>query len=209
MTPEQRKLSTEAFLKSKNIPYIDWLPHTEADENIKLREAKEVGERILCLFCLSGTAFNEGDMSFIDYLKESNLWEKLSKEEKNYLSKPTYNTQSHTNATWRLEALYLLLWAANVVPTLSYPTEEVMVDEFIDALPRFDESPEHFIESIKLRPVSEIMDASDLIYRLHWASREYGDTLEIDSGIVQERHHAINWLTNYDGENWDWVSTDT
>ncbi|WP_407329378.1 DUF4272 domain-containing protein [Congregibacter brevis] len=43
------------------------------------------------------------------------MWESLSREEKTYLSNPTYGTQAHINATWRLEALYVLLWAVGIV----------------------------------------------------------------------------------------------
>jgi hypothetical protein len=31
----------------------------------------------------------------------------------------------------------------------------------------------------------------------------------IDIEIVQERHHAINWITECDGLPWDEVTTDT
>ncbi|HWI62567.1 MAG TPA: DUF4272 domain-containing protein [Symbiobacteriaceae bacterium] len=30
----------------------------------------------------------------------------------------------------------------------------------------------HFIQGAELRPVSEILDEADLIYRIHWAVRE-------------------------------------
>lgn len=209
MTPEERKHQTESILKKKNIPFIDWLPLTEAEEDIEPRSIKDIGERILCLFCLAGTAFEKGDLSFIKYLKEYNLWKSLTKEEKLYLSNPTYDTQAQLNATWRLEALYLLVWAVGFVPELPFPTEQASVNEFIDSLPSSDESPEPFIKSLKLRPISEIMDASDLIYRLHWAVRQHRSSLDIDGSVIQERHHAINWLTNCDGEKWDWVATDT
>jgi hypothetical protein len=206
---EERKHQTETILKEKNIPFIDWLPLTEAEEDIELRSIKDIGERILCLFCLAGTAFEKGDISFIEYLKKYNLWESLSKEEKLYLSNPTYETQAQLNATWRLEALYVLVWAVGLVPELPFPTQQASVEEFIDSLPKSDESPELFIKSLKLRTIPEIMNASDLIYRLHWAVRNYEKNLNLDGSVIQERHHAMNWLTNYDGEKWDWVATDT
>ncbi|MBT3134870.1 DUF4272 domain-containing protein [Alteromonas sp. ALT199] len=133
----------------------------------------------------------------------------MSAEETDYLSNPSYGSQAQINASWRLEALYLLVWAVGLVPELPFPTEQASVNEFIGSLPRFDEAPDYFIRSLKLRPKSEIMDSSDLTYRLHWAVRQHGASLELDGGVVQERHHAINWLTNYDGEKWDWVATDT
>ncbi|MEY2943079.1 MAG: hypothetical protein RLY97_1093, partial [Pseudomonadota bacterium] len=31
----------------------------------------------------------------------------------------------------------------------------------------------------------------------------------VSLGIIQERHHAINWIIGYDGLDWDEVTTDT
>ncbi|HCC81718.1 MAG TPA: hypothetical protein DEQ25_10700, partial [Methylophaga sp.] len=68
MSPEERKRKTEAFLAKREIPFIDWLPLTEAEDEVVPRNQREIGERIICLFCLCGTAYNEGDESFIEYL---------------------------------------------------------------------------------------------------------------------------------------------
>ena len=151
MNPEQRKKKTEKVLSENEIPFIDWLPLTEAEEDIVPRSLREIGERIVCLFCLAGTAFNEGDSSFIEYLKEYDLWRALSKEEINYLTNPTYGTQSQINASWRLEALYLLVWSVGLVPELPFPTEQASVNEFIDSLPSSSESPEEFITSLQFK----------------------------------------------------------
>jgi hypothetical protein len=48
----------------------------------------------------------------------------------------------------------------------------------------------------------------------HWKARdlqlhERSMPPGIDIEIVQERHHAINWITGYDGLPWDEVTTDT
>jgi hypothetical protein len=52
------------------------------------------------------------------------------------------------------------------------------------------------------------------ISRDHWNARdaqlhERSMPPGIDIEIVQERHHAINWITGYDGLPWDEVTTDT
>lgn len=49
---------------------------------------------------------------------------------------------------------------------------------------------------------------------LHWEARNailkgLNTSLSIDIEIIQERHHAINWLIGYDGLDWDEVTTDT
>jgi hypothetical protein len=66
-----------------------------------------------------------------------------------------------------------------------------------------------------MRPKSEILDAADLIYRLHWAARNPELTgqsacrAKLHAGVVQEWRHAINWVTNYENLDWDEVKTDT
>ncbi len=83
------------------------------------------------------------------------------------------------------------------------------------AFPDIHESPWPWIQDPTLRPKSEILDASDLIYRLHWATRQAqveGKPTPpgVDAEVVEEWYHAVNWLTNYgDERGWDHVETDT
>lgn len=60
--------------------------------------------------------------------------------------------------------------------------------------------------------MSDILDVSDLTYRLHWATRNAelnnSQTIALNSGIVSGRHYAINWVTFY-ADSWDDVTTDT
>ena len=198
MSPEQRKARSESLLKERGIPVLDSLPCVESEEETTIRGPEEVGKRIICLFCLAGTGFDPSDRSFIDYLKKNDFWRYLTREEASYLSNPLGHKQAQINATWRTEALYFLLWAANVIPELPFPVEESKTSDFIDRLPDPEDSPWAFIHSLELRPVAEILDASDLVYRLHWAARQYSDQAIFDGGVVQEWHHAVNWLTNYD-----------
>ena len=61
---------------------------------------------------------------------------------------------------------------------------------------------------------SDILDKEDLIYRMHWATRQASLNNEempagLENGVVNEWHHALNWLAYYDDVDWDDVSTDT
>jgi len=71
-----------------------------------------------------------------------------------------------------------------------------------------------FIQDANLRPIGEILDEADLIYRYHWAvknARSKGEPppANLDKGVVLERHHALNWLIGYMDQEWDDISTDT
>ena len=68
MTPEERKLQTEKLLRDRNIPYLESLPPTEPEDEVVLRDIEEVRRRIVCLFCYVGTAFEQGETWFFEYL---------------------------------------------------------------------------------------------------------------------------------------------
>jgi len=73
---------------------------------------------------------------------------------------------------------------------------------------------DRFVAQAALRPAGELLDAADLIYRYHWATREAElrgrePPAGLDPGVVMERHYALNWLIGYLGLDWDEVSTDT
>jgi hypothetical protein len=65
-----------------------------------------------------------------------------------------------------------------------------------------------------LHSANNILNEVDLIYRYHWAVRQASLDGEfapggLDVGVVQERHHALNWLICYCDADWDDVGTDT
>lgn len=210
---------TEAIPREKGIPYLSWLPCVECEEETELQTSKEVGIRITCLFCVTYRAFFPSKASFWKslqrYLKQHQLWNHLSPDETTFLLDPAPDRQSIVNFTWRVEALFVLMWAVGLIERLPWPDRQSDTGEIPTILPDFDQSPRRFISDLKLRPKSEILDASDLIYRLHWATRQAGIEGKpspggLDQEVICEWHHAINWITRYDDEeDWDNVSTDT
>ena len=71
-----------------------------------------------------------------------------------------------------------------------------------------------FMRDAELRPMDEILDQADLIYRYHWAAKDRGHEERdppagLDRSVVRERHYALNWLIGYCDQPWDEVSTDT
>ena len=219
-TAKQRKKETEQLLKSLDIPYFEHLPLIEEESEVKIRTAQEIAERILILLYLSYLGFiaiedNESSEreKIVDFLKTNSLWDKVSPEEKELLQKEKLTQQETTNMTWRTEAIWLLLWAINKVDELELPTEQAKIPEIISRISNLFASPKEFIETATVRPPTEILDISDLMYRLHWATtnarlNNRPAPANLNSGIVYERHYAINWVTYYANE-WDEITTDT
>jgi Domain of unknown function (DUF4272) len=211
---EQRKKQTEKYLKFLNIPFIDHLPLIEEESEVKIRTAQEIAERILVLVYLAYfSEVPDERENVIDFLKTNSLWDKVSQDEKVLFQKEELTDQETANISWRSEGVWLLLWTINKVDKLELPTEQVEISEIVSRLPKFLTDPSEFIKAAIVRPTTEILDASDLIYRLHWATRNANLNNQpmpasLDLSIIMERHYAINWVTIY-ADKWDEVSTDT
>jgi len=86
-----------------------------------------------------------------------------------------------------------------------------------------------FIEAAQMRSKREILDAQDLIMRLHWAIRDawlnhslirsdldwaagqpdVTVTQTAAVGVIEQRHKALNWLIRFQNADWDNVDTPT
>ena len=213
-TAEQRKKQTEKYLKSLNVPFIDHLPLIEEENEVKIRTAQEIAERILILVYLAYVSeVPDEKENVIEFLKTNLLWDKVSPDEKELFQKEELTDQETTNISWRSEGVWLLLWTINKVDKLELPTEQVEIPNIVSRLPEFLTDPTEFIKNAIVRPTTEILDQSDLVYRLHWATRNADLNNQpmpanLDLSIIMERHYAINWVTFY-ADEWDEISTDT
>lgn len=214
-TAIERKIETEKYLGELGIPFINHLPTIEEENETEIRSAESISKRILILtyLCYVGEVEEEKE-EVVKFLKEHNLWEDTSPEEKEILTRELELTnQEKINISWKSECIRLLLWIINKFEKLELPTRESSIPEMLEFIPEFMSNPSEFIKTAKLRNKSEIQDESDLTYRLHWATRntELNNTTStvLNSSVVMERHYAINWATNYEGLEWDEITTDT
>jgi len=211
-TAIERKLITEKYLGSIGIPFIEHLPTIEEESETVLRTAQEIAERIIILsyLCYIGE-IEEDKPDVIKYLKKEKLWDSVSPmEKKQFLTATKFTQQELINISWKAECIWILLLALKKIEELELPTDEIQIGDFIELLPGFMENSRHFIETSQLRDKSEILDQSDLLYRLHWAAKnDKSHELSINRSMIQERHYAINWITCYENLRWDEITTDT
>lgn len=212
---QTRKEKTEKSLKSRNIKINYNLPQIESEEETTLRKPKEIAQRVTVLAITNMVAFNgmTGNEA-IEYLKKYNLWNFVSPDEKEFLSNPT--DERKNQESWKCEGIWTLLWSLKLVLDLGFPNELCDLKNIpSDKYPiRQDKDPNEFINEIsESRTKSEILDANDLYYRLDWACVDARineqEITELNSGVVYERHYALNWLVNYMEQEWDDISTDT
>jgi len=147
----------------------------------------------------------------IEFLKYCGLWRAFSSQEQDMLGRKL-TKQEVIDISWRTECIWVMLWAIGKFPMIQLPTTEVQVDELIEFISELTSDHTDFVRTSELRPVSEILDLSDLTYRLHWAARQEDldghQRTPLILSAVREQHYAINWITHY-ADEWDEVTTDT
>lgn len=210
-----RKYESEDVAINNKIKVNSHLPYIEDDNEVELRSAKAIAERVCVLAVTNFVAFDSlSGKEAIEYLKRYDLWQYVTPNELDFLENPT--TEKKNQETWKCECIWTLMWALGKVEDLGFPDELCQLQEIPeDEYPvQAGKDPNDFINSItESRSVKEILDANDLYYRLDWACVDARlnnqEMTAVNPGVVYERHYALNWLINYMNEDWDDVTCDT
>ncbi len=211
---ELRRLRSAKKLLQHSIQRGDHLPCIETEGETLRREPDEVGLRIICLALVSMKGAGADHRFVLDGVQHYDVQDDLSPDEKSFIFNPQPSDHQMLQLSWRVEAANALLWSVGLVEALSYPSDTCDWNTFWKSFHQDDRS--EFLQGLELRPQSIILDEADLIYRLHWAVRNASLSRReppagLNSNVVMERHHALNWLVAPADEPypWDEVPTDT
>lgn len=216
-TPQTRKAASIARLQAEGVPYIDHLPMIEDAAAVRIRSAEEIARRaIACLISIQAAC----DRNACRYTPETAQWcqellrkyaiEQLTPNEAAILGNQG-DDQDVINMVWKYEAYWVLLWALGLVNELSFPDRTVDCDFAINAVSQHADF-NSFMKQVRLRDIHAILDEADLIYRYHWACvdarlKQQPMPADMDASVVMERHAALNWLIDSDGQD-DWDTPD-
>lgn len=228
----QRKRALRSFvkLKERNVPVYPGPLFVDDDEEVNLHSPQAVARRVLVLWAVELRAEGMPQKEAIELIEGLNLWDSVSPEEKRFLEDDDPDPAESQELVWRLESIWVLLWALGYVEELNWPSGTCDVPKLVKILKPHESDPA-FITDAKLRSKSEILDAQDLIMRIHWAIRDahlnHGGVIPDDLDwsqdynavsvtmsaavrVVEQRHYTLNWLVNFlKPTNWDHVDTPT
>ena len=133
-------------------------------------------------------------------------------KERIFVNDPKPSGRDYAQFSWRYEGFGIMLWALSFLPNPGKPTEAFQAAALARIL--IDLGPQEFRRKVALRPMVQILDEADLIYRYHWAVTDARINRrpspgQLNAGVVYERHYALNWLVRYMDQEWDDISTDT
>ena len=208
----ERKYRSELVLRRDGVPVNQSLPVIETKTEAHLRSQQAVAYRTLALLAVA--VKGEGlEQPIVEKLVgQYDLAPYFTPKEAAFIKNPTPSKNDRTQFTWRYESAWVLLWALGYVKDLGQPSTICDVAKAVTFMK--ERTTAQFLADSKLRPLSQLLDEADLIYRYDWAvvdARIRGKPAPsgLDPGVVQERHYALNWLIGYMDQEWDDVSTDT
>lgn len=104
--------------------------------------------------------------------KDMGLWDAFSPWERSFLSDRAAAAEKANvvQASWRIEAYGVLLWAVQRVPWLP-PYDEMFSHDIGDKIPREPDASAEFIATAVLRDRAELEKQRDLVELWHWRSR--------------------------------------
>lgn len=200
----QLKSDNEAALSAKNIKVITHLPQIETFEEVSPKSAQIVAERVCAISYIIGLGYGAKKRKLRNSLKTFNLWSSVTSSEKKSLRDFSISEQEKANYQWMCEAVQALAWSLGLVEMDHFTHCD---NDLISKIP-MDVDPGEFIKSAKLRPIEDIQQQVDLLYRMHWYaknSRLEGKSCQLDLSIIMERRRAIDWVY---GTAEDWYDVD-
>jgi hypothetical protein len=212
----QRKARIDEQLAARKIAVPADLPPLVSEPELSLRAPEDVLRRMLALFVVAIRAESlTGDQPIAaDELQKRfpPAFAGLTDAECAFLAQETLTQQQITQFLWRYEAILVLQWALGLQDAL--PFADAICDVSSISRTAIERGTEGLRKQPAMRPAAEILDALDLHYRQHWATRQAllkksPAPAGLNDGVLQERHHALNWLVRFEDRDWDDVDTPT
>lgn len=231
-TERQRQRAERSFeqLRKRDVPVYHGPLMVNDDEEVQLQTAQDAARRTLVLWAVVLRSEGMPQEETLGLIERLDLWDSVSAEEKRFLHDDEPDAEECRRREWRLESIWVLLWALGYLDELDWPSEMCDVPKLAKILEPEESNP-NFIAGARLRSAAEILDAQDRVMRIHWAIRDAllhrggmipenldwsqdGEwipvTLSAAVGIVEEWHYTLNWLVKYlDPRDWDHVDTPT
>ena len=207
-----RKQRSEAVLAAEGVPVNSYLPVIESEADVMRHSQEEVAYHALSLLIVAAKGEGLDAETVNRVVADYGLASHLSPKEGAFIADPASPEQDRVPFVWRYESAWTLLWALGYIEELTKPTGICDVPRAVRCMQ--ERSPAQFIAQSNLRPISEILEQADRIYRYDWAvvnARMGGAPApaQLEPGVVWERHYALNWLIGYQNQNWDDITTDT
>jgi hypothetical protein len=208
--PEAARAASVAALAPYGFALPSHFPTLGEEDVGAHRPLEQVLSRAQALVCMLNAAHGAPLEKVRRVLGEHGLEPWVSETERAFLDDPA-DQRGAQLLTWRVEALYALIWILEVADALPLEGTVSLGDELLGPVDPLSTVP----APATLRAPGAVAARLDLFYCAHWAVCEnhvggrfapWPDALV--GGAIEERRHALEWFFA-PAVDWDDVSLDT
>jgi hypothetical protein len=208
-TPQERKRASEEFLKQRGVPINPDLPIYESEAQVRAATPEQVAWRACVVSGLVGRALGASRKATSAYFESQGLFAHASAREAAAVRAWWWNAKEKNERGCQVEGLGELAWVLCLIPRPDH--FQFCPGNLVNFLPRAHEPVRPFVQRAQMRPIGELLDEADLLYRMHWAARDAWLTGQdppngLPYYVTEERFRAINWVLESDVT---WEETDT
>ena len=217
----KRKKRSERILASEGVPINSALPSIQLSGETRPRSSEEVAMRALCVLMTAMKAERMDQTMVLRVIRQYGLAAHFTPVEKEFIRNATPTADENAavsskyEAAWVLkyEAASVLLWALGYIDALGIPDQTCDIVRAVACM-RGRKNSQSFINDAKLRPLSQLLDQADLIFRYHWSVTDAEQNQRdvpagLDANVVNQRLGALNWLIRHPDKEWDDFSVDS
>jgi hypothetical protein len=199
MTSQTRKERSEIFLTATRVTVNHNLPALKEYDRIK--PPADVARRTLILVAILNVIKKNKPDHILAWLKKHSLLNDATVDEKVILQERVIHDHDRLKLSWRAEAVWVFLWALGIVPDLGLPVSlcDLSDPKLWETIPGPGKDPASFLDGAALRPVDDILNMRDLLYRIHWAVTDAllnRRAVTFNHDVVYEWHYALNWIAD-------------
>lgn len=207
-----RKRRSDARLRQEGVPVNLWLPVIESERDAALPPTEAVAMRAVATLTVAARASGMPEDQAKALVREYRLDAWFSAKERAFMAQAEPGVEECGVNSWRFEAANVLFWALGLVDRLGRPDAQCDPAALVALVE--GQSRAALLAGARLRPVAEVLDEADLIYRYRWALvdarlKDLPPPAGLDDDVAMERHHALNWLVQHADTDWDDVTLDT
>ena len=205
------KEKTESLLLKEGIPVNKHLPKIESISELSFAPAANIRQRAVALSYILARAFGAPIDMVQNSINEYHLENIFLPQELEFINQANPPKEDSEQYQLGVESLWELAWVLGLIPKVSHSS--YCGNNLAHLVPKPGEDPSEFLASTQMRSHEEIYEEADLLYRVHWASREAyltgsPEPTGVPEYVIEQRHKAINWVS-YGEASWNEVDTST
>src|SRR5262249_16593233 len=118
----RRALRSFAELRKRSVPVFSGPLFVDDDEKVKIQPPDEVARRTMILWAVELRAEGVPQAETLGLIEKLDLWRSVSPSEKAFLENNSPSPEECQRLVWRLESIWVLMWALGYIEQLEWPS---------------------------------------------------------------------------------------